>query len=63
MATIHDGRLGMHCGSDDPDITHWTITDKVTCAECHKAARAVSDRSWAEWDAHEAAIEVRAAGF
>jgi hypothetical protein len=56
---IHDGRLGVHCGSDDSDLAHWTITGEVTCVECHKAARVASDRAWARIDAHEAAFEAR----
>ena len=41
---VHLGLLGMHCGSDDPDPAHWTISDRVhvTCEACKKKCAEVA---------------------
>jgi hypothetical protein len=34
---IHSGLVSANCGSLDPDPTHWTFTDRVTCRTCRDA--------------------------
>lgn len=37
LVPVHDGNLGMSCGSTDPDPAHWTVTGEVTCPACQTA--------------------------
>ena len=33
--TLHNGCVGQHCCSDDPEFSHWTFNpNEVTCPTC-----------------------------